>query len=138
VCAKVHLHISESRCYSVERCTCYSRKTWIGINCEKGRSLAILPGEIVGDRARRLNKPIVYNPSRVKIESANPSKCIVVHCHAPWKKSVISVMVQSKSVYRLGVNRIDRVRTFCIARNLRHLYSSFWLRNTSARSEGTG
>ena len=52
-------------CTSARR-SCYSRNTWIGVKCEKDMPLATLPGEMVGDWARRLNKLIVYSLSRVK------------------------------------------------------------------------
>ncbi len=67
----MRLHVGERRCYRVERFSCYSRKTWIGVKCERDRSLANLPGEIVGDRVWRLNKLIVYNLSRVKVDNTN-------------------------------------------------------------------
>jgi hypothetical protein len=66
------LHVDKRRCYRVERSGCYSRKAWIGVQCEKkDRSLANLPGEIVGDWAWWFDKLIVNNLSRIKIDNAN-------------------------------------------------------------------
>ena len=55
-------------------------ETWIGVKCEKDQEkdvsfffLANLPGEIVGDRARRFNKLTVYNLPHAKADNANPS-----------------------------------------------------------------
>jgi hypothetical protein len=71
-CAKMRLHVDKRRCYGVERSGCYSRKAWIGDQCEKtDRSLANLPGEIVGDWAWWFDKLIVNNLSRIKIDNAN-------------------------------------------------------------------
>ena len=67
------LHVGKGRCYRVERRGCDPRKACIGNKRKKDRPLANLPGEIIGDWARRLDKLIVCDFSCVKVDDANPS-----------------------------------------------------------------
>jgi hypothetical protein len=82
-CAKMHLYVDKRRCDGVQRSGRYSRKAWIGDQCEKkDRSLANLPGEIVGDWGWWFDKLVVTNLSRIKIDNANVRWRLALRCHA--------------------------------------------------------
>ncbi len=77
------------RRYRVEAAAVIPEKTWIGVKCEKDRSLANLPGKKVSGRARRLNKSSYTTFPVSKSITQNPGQrlaVVIVH----WKKSVYS------------------------------------------------